>query len=51
MLVKGTHCKIVPRSEQTSFLTKYLRSYGGSGEYDGARIYRVLRDFTFSGKE
>lgn len=50
MLVKGTECKIVPRSEQTSFLTKYLRSYGGSGEYDGARIYRVLRDFTFSGK-
>lgn len=50
MLVKGSECKIIPRSEQTAFLTKYLRSYGGSGEYDGARIYRILRDFTFSGK-
>ena len=50
MLVKGSELKIVPRCEQTAFLTKYLRSYGGSGEYDGARIYRILRDFTFSGK-
>ena len=50
MLVKGTHCKIVPRTEQTAFLTKHLRSYGGTGEFDGARIYRILRDFTFSGK-
>ena len=50
MLVKGSECKIVLRTEQTAFLTKHLRSYGGSGEFDGARIYRILRDFTFSGK-
>lgn len=50
MLVKGDHCKVVARNEQTAFLTKYLRSYGGSGEFDGHRIFRILRDFTFSGK-
>lgn len=41
---------IVPRTEQTSFLTKYLRSFGGEGIWNNSRIYRVLRNFTFSGK-
>lgn len=41
---------IVPRTEQTSFLTKYLRSFGGQGVWDNSKIYRVLRNFTFSGK-
>lgn len=50
MLVEGGVAKIVPRTEQTSFLTKYLRSFGGTGVFENARIYRVLRDFTFSGK-
>jgi hypothetical protein len=42
--------KIVARSDETSFLTKHLRIYGGSGEYQGYRIGRLLRNFTFSGK-
>ena len=42
--------KIVARSSQTSFLTKHLKIYGGSGEFQGNKIGRLLRDFTFSGK-
>jgi len=42
--------KILSRSNQTSFLTKYLRSYGGTGKYDNYKIGRVLRNITFSGK-
>lgn len=41
--------KIVKRNEDTSFLTKYLRRYGGSGEYKGMSLGRVLRDITFVG--
>ena len=33
-----------------SYLTKYLRAYGGQGEYDNYKIGRVLRNITFSGK-
>jgi hypothetical protein len=42
--------KVLPRNDETSFLTKHLRVYGGTGEYGGYRIGRLLRDFTFSGK-
>jgi len=45
----GEH-KILPRNEETAFLTKYLRSYGGAGEYKDYKIGRILRDLTFSGK-
>jgi hypothetical protein len=41
--------KIVARDEETSFLTKYLRCYGGEGVYQEYRMARVLRDFVFSG--
>jgi len=41
---------IVTRNKSTAFLTKHLRIYGGSGEYNNSRIYRLLRNFTFSGK-
>ncbi len=50
MLVSNGNFTLVPRNEATAFLTKHLRAYGGSGEFEGARLYRVLRDFTFSGK-
>lgn len=50
MLVANGNVTLVPRNEATAFLTKHLRAYGGSGEFDGARVFRVLRDFTFSGK-
>lgn len=45
---EGEH-KIIERCEATSFLTKHLRRYGGSGEYDGNKIGRLLRSFSFSG--
>lgn len=46
---EGEH-KILARTEASSFLTKHLRIYGGSGEYEGNRLGRMLRNFTFSGK-
>ena len=42
--------KILPRNEESSYLTKYLRAYGGQGEYDNYKIGRLLRNITFSGK-
>jgi hypothetical protein len=42
--------KILGRNEETSFLTKHLRAYGGVGEYQDHKIGRVLREITFSGK-
>ena len=41
---------IIKREESTAFLTKYLRVYEGTGNYQGYKIGRLLRDFTFSGK-
>lgn len=42
--------KVVARNNSTAFLTKYLRYYGGPGTYEGNKIGRLLRNFTFSGK-
>ncbi len=42
--------KVVPRDEASAFLTKHLRSYGGSGKYQDYRVGRLLRNFSFSGK-
>jgi len=41
---------IVLRNEETAFLSKHLRAYGGTGEYEGRRVGRVMRNLTFSGK-
>lgn len=41
---------LLPRDESTAFLTKHLRSYGGTGEYEGYRLGRALRNIAFSGK-
>lgn len=41
--------KVVKREESSAFLTKHLRAYGGKGEYDGYKVGRLLRNFTFSG--
>jgi hypothetical protein len=41
--------KIVKREESSAFLTKHLRAYGGKGEYEGYKVGRLLRNFTFSG--
>jgi hypothetical protein len=41
---------VIARSKESAFLTKHLRSYGGTGEYDGYRVGRLLRNITFCGK-
>jgi len=42
--------KVLARDEESSFLTKHLRAYGGSGEYQGYKIGRALNNIAFSGK-
>ena len=42
--------KVLARDENTAYLTKYLRAYGGVGEHENYKIGRVLRNITFSGK-
>lgn len=39
--------RLVERTEATAFLTKHLRIYGGSGEYQGYKVGRVLKDIIF----
>lgn len=41
---------ILKRNEETSFLTRHLRAYGGMGTNEGYKIGRVLRNITFTGK-
>lgn len=45
---KGNH-KLVERTEASAFLTKHLRAYGGTGEYQDYKIGRVLKNLFFSG--
>jgi len=42
--------KVISRTEQSSFLTKHLRAYGGNGEYEGYKVGRALKEISFSGK-
>jgi len=42
--------KVLARDNNTAYLSKYLRAYGGQGEHDNYKIGRVLRNITFSGK-
>jgi len=42
--------KVVARNDESSFLTKHLRVYGGKGEYEGYKVGRLLRNIAFSGK-
>ena len=42
--------KVLARNEETAFLTKYLRAYGGDGKHQNYKLGRVLRNITFSGK-
>lgn len=50
LLIKDDIKTVVKRAKETAFLSKYLRILGGDGEYNGYKIYRILRNFTFSGK-
>jgi hypothetical protein len=40
----------VARTEDSAFLTKHLRAYGGAGMYQGYKVGRQLKDFVFIGK-
>ena len=42
--------KVLPRDEASAFLTKHLRAYGGTGEYEGYKLGRALSNIAFSGK-
>lgn len=48
-LVQASELVIVPRTSDTSFLTKKLRRYGGDGLHEGVKIGRVLKNITFGG--
>jgi len=41
---------ILARNDETAFLTKHLRAYGGSGGYEDHKVGRLLRNIVFSGK-
>ncbi len=45
----GEH-QVVARDEASAFLTKHLRGYGGTGEYQGFKVGRMLKNIAFSGK-
>lgn len=49
LIESNTNVKIYARNEDTAFLTKYLKAYGGEGKYKDQRIGRVLRDIRFVG--
>lgn len=42
--------EIVERNDQTSYLTKHLRIFGGSGVYEDKKLGRVPRNMIFAGK-
>ena len=42
--------KVLARNDNTAYLTKYLRAYGGAGNHENYKIGRVLRNITFTGK-
>ncbi|HEY1189162.1 MAG TPA: hypothetical protein VGE74_16020 [Gemmata sp.] len=42
--------RVVARNERTAFLSKHLRCYGGTGQYDGYKVGRLMRNIVFSGK-
>ena len=41
---------VIKRTEASAFLTKHLRSYGGTGKYQNYQVGRLLRQLSFSGK-
>jgi hypothetical protein len=43
-------CRVIARNQQTAFLTKYLRVYGGAGTYQNQQVGRLLRNVVFAGK-
>ena len=41
---------VIARDENSAFLTKHLRAYGGGGQYEGYKVGRLLKKISFSGK-
>jgi uncharacterized protein YoxC len=41
---------VVARGEETAWITKHLRAYGGTGMYENKRVGRLLKNITFCGK-
>jgi len=41
---------VIARDEESAFLTKHLRSYGGTGAYEGFKLGRALNNISFSGE-
>jgi len=50
LLDENGSAKLLERNEGSAFLTKHLRAYGGTGEYEGYKLGRSLRQISFSGK-
>jgi len=46
----GSDFKIVERNQESAYLTKHLKCYGGEGSFNGYKLGRILRNITFSGK-
>lgn len=47
---KEGRAKVLARTEDSAFLTKHLRAYGGDGVYEGYKVGRALKNIAFSGK-
>ena len=47
ILTNDKETKFISRNNETSFLTKALRIYGGNGEFKNYKVGRVVKDFTF----
>ena len=43
-------CNVIPRDEQTAWMSKHLRAYGGEGQCEGYKVGRLLKNITFCGK-
>jgi polyhydroxyalkanoate synthesis regulator phasin len=50
MTSKEGEQRVIARNEETAFLTKYLKRYGGDGLYNDFSVGRALKNITFSGK-
>lgn len=48
-LKKNGKVTIIARNENTDFLSKHLRQFGGNGEYQGYRVGIAFRDIKFTG--
>lgn len=50
MLKNDKEMRVIARNEDTAFLSKYLRAFGGTGEFNNYSIGRIVKDISFCGK-